>query len=685
MFRSNPIREINTIMKTVLFLCLSMMLVVGSVSTLAQGTPQTERDRVGLFGNYAIGVHSSNFRELGVGNCCPEFTSATGSGLFFGLGYIKTLSPSLDLSIRAHYGMFNAAFRQNESKAVVLANGTEQATISHEIDAEFTQMSIEPLLGYSVAPGLWLQGGLTAGFFLSNTFEQAERLVTPADGAFVIGQSRTRVRNQSSGDIGPISSFGVGITVGARYDLPATASRSLLISPEVLFTFNPMSSINVGTWNIHHLRFGLGVSMVPPELTDDMSDDDLYTYARTTPPPSKGAPGVPFVTRLDATGLTAEGTSTPVSSIQVEEFSSTRVRPLLPYVFFDQGSATLPERYRRVREEQTETFSVDNFYNIDAMVTYQHLLNIIGKRMQADPSASLTITGCADPSDNDVSGGLAEARADAVKSYLTSVWNIEASRLTVERRALPEQAANSNEADGRAENRRVELRASTPAILAPVTSQDTARVFSPAGLRLIPSMDPRSPIASWTIFAADGERVLRTWHGTDPLPANVDWRMDEQARFITPTTRSIEYLMATRDADGVTIPSGNASIPVQYISLADKRGRADKEMDRYSMILFGFDKSDVTPAHQPVIDAVKAKVKPTSTVRVVGYTDRSGSDDYNQRLSEQRAKSVARALGVPERQAIGLGKRFPPFDNSTPEGRFYSRTVEVLVETPTGR
>jgi len=103
------------------------------------------------------------------------------------------------------------------------------------------------------------------------------------------------------------------------------------------------------------------------------------------------------------------------------------------------------------------------------------------------------------------------------------------------------------------------------------------------------------------------------------------------------------------------------------------------------MILFGFDKSDVTSAHQPIIDAVKTKVKPSSTVRVVGYTDRSGTDAYNERLSEQRAKSVARALGVPESQAVGLGKRFPPFDNSTPEGRFYSRTVEVIVETPINR
>jgi outer membrane protein OmpA-like peptidoglycan-associated protein len=672
-------------MKTLFTLLLILLLADWSPS-FAQSTAPAERDRIGLFGNYAIGMHTSSFRDLTVGSCCPEFTSATGSGLFLGLGYIKRLSSSLDLSVRAHYGSFNAAFRETESKVVILGNSTETATISHELDAKFSQLSVEPLLGYNIAPNLWLQGGLTAGFLLSRTYEQVERLVSPQDGVFGSSPGTgTKERNRFSGDIDPINAFGVGITVGARYDLAANASRTVVVSPEVLFTYNPMSSISTGTWNMHHLRFGLGVSFVPPDLTDELSDEDLYTFARSTPPPVKGAPGVPFVTRLDGVGLTAEGTTTPVSSIQVEEFASTRVRPLLPYVFFDQGSSTLPERYRRVREDRTDAFSVDNFYNIDAMVTYQHLLNIVGKRMQEDPAAKLTITGCADPSDGDVSGSLAAARAETVKSYLTSVWGIESNRLSVERRALPEQAANTNDADGRAENRRVELRASSPTILAPVTSRDTARVFTPAGLRLTPSMDPRVPIASWTVFTADGERILRAWHGGDPLPASVDWRLEEQSRLFSPNVRSVEYLMATRDSGGAVVPSGTTSIPVRYTSLADKQGRADKELDRYSMILFGFDKSDVTPAHQPVIDAVKSKMKPNSTVRVVGYTDRSGTAEYNQRLSEQRARSVARALGVPETQATGLGERFPPFDNSTPEGRFYSRTVEVFVETPTGR
>lgn len=669
-------------------LVVTLGVSLTTVSAQVQPQPELDRDRISIFGNYAIGLHSSNFRELGVGNCCPEFTSASGSGLFFGLGYITPLSPTLDLSIRAHYGMFNAAFNESEVKEVVLSNGIQSATIAHIIDADFSQISIEPLLGYHVTRDFVLQGGLTAGFFLSSVFSQEEQLETPTDGAFVSRDATgnavySRVRNKFNGDIANVSSFGVGLTVGARYDLPATANRSVLISPEVLFTYNPMSLVSAGSWNAHHLRFGIGVSLAPPEIEDEQSDAELYMLTRATPRPVKGAPGVPFVALLSVAGLTAEGTTSGATTIRVEEFASTRVRPLLPYIFFEQGSAQLPERYRRLREQQVESFEVGNFYNLDAMVTYHHVLNIIGKRMLDNPSATLSVTGCSDASDADASGSIAFGRADIIKQYLVDIWGIESRRVSVERRGLPELASNASEADGRAENRRAELRASMPEILAPVGSQDTMRVFTPAGLRFTPSIDPRVPIASWTLFVADGDRILRTWHNGDPLPSNIDWRLEEQSRLFSPTTNSLEYVLATRDSSGTLVPSGTASIPVQYVSIDSKRSSgADKSMDRFSMILFGFDKSDLSPAHQTTVNDVKSLVKPTSSVRVVGYTDRSGSDDYNQRLSEQRARSVARALGVSESQATGLGKRFPLYDNATPEGRFYSRTVEVFVETP---
>jgi outer membrane protein OmpA-like peptidoglycan-associated protein len=71
---------------------------------------------------------------------------------------------------------------------------------------------------------------------------------------------------------------------------------------------------------------------------------------------------------------------------------------------------------------------------------------------------------------------------------------------------------------------------------------------------------------------------------------------------------------------------------------------------------------------------------------VEGHTDSTGSDDYNQALSERRAASVkaqivSTGMAEPEVRAVGLGETQPVESNDTPEGRTENRRV-VIVVTP---
>jgi outer membrane protein OmpA-like peptidoglycan-associated protein len=70
---------------------------------------------------------------------------------------------------------------------------------------------------------------------------------------------------------------------------------------------------------------------------------------------------------------------------------------------------------------------------------------------------------------------------------------------------------------------------------------------------------------------------------------------------------------------------------------------------------------------------------------ITGHTDNIGSDKYNKKLSEQRAKAVADFLitgGVPADKIIYEGKGFsePAYPNDTEKGRSYNRRVEILVK-----
>jgi outer membrane protein OmpA-like peptidoglycan-associated protein len=74
-------------------------------------------------------------------------------------------------------------------------------------------------------------------------------------------------------------------------------------------------------------------------------------------------------------------------------------------------------------------------------------------------------------------------------------------------------------------------------------------------------------------------------------------------------------------------------------------------------------------------------------LRVDGYTDSSGSDAYNLKLSHNRAAAVASLLagtGIPRAtmEIRGLGKANPVADNSTPAGRLENRRVAIIVLVP---
>lgn len=73
-----------------------------------------------------------------------------------------------------------------------------------------------------------------------------------------------------------------------------------------------------------------------------------------------------------------------------------------------------------------------------------------------------------------------------------------------------------------------------------------------------------------------------------------------------------------------------------------------------------------------------------TNIMVAGHTDNTGTEEYNQELSEQRAMSVAEYAAFTGVEAsrmtiIGYGEQQPVADNSTAEGRQQNRRVEIAI------
>ncbi|RJP19746.1 MAG: OmpA family protein [Candidatus Abyssobacteria bacterium SURF_5] len=108
-------------------------------------------------------------------------------------------------------------------------------------------------------------------------------------------------------------------------------------------------------------------------------------------------------------------------------------------------------------------------------------------------------------------------------------------------------------------------------------------------------------------------------------------------------------------------------------------------------ILFDVNEYSLKPGAEDNLTKISDVVVryPDFNIIVEGHTDSTGTDQYNQTLSERRAEAVANALiarGVdPARiQTIGYGEMRPVATNETPEGRQQNRRVELHIKPKEG-
>jgi outer membrane protein OmpA-like peptidoglycan-associated protein len=320
------------------------------------------------------------------------------------------------------------------------------------------------------------------------------------------------------------------------------------------------------------------------------------------------------------------------------------------------------------------------------------------------------------------------------------------------------------------ENRRVELQSDTPEILAPLLLQSVRSAEERPQLVVRPNVSlgsessngsepsnsrsnssssaaseavkisgaaQASDIQRWQILvrAAASENamtntaknttqnttnspVLKQWSGVGAVPKELVWDLNDglndDAQTAPPALFDVE--LSVTDARGRTANT-HQTLPVRV--RRDERedsstpSSANRELqpaalERYRLILFDYNSSDLTQSHRATIDLVKKSLQSSlersqqppagePSIFVTGYTDRVGNEDGNKRLSLARARSTADALGLLTKDAgaensrgnsqeksrafiTGNGSTPLLYDNDVPEGRFYCRTVIVQIQ-----
>jgi outer membrane protein OmpA-like peptidoglycan-associated protein len=150
---------------------------------------------------------------------------------------------------------------------------------------------------------------------------------------------------------------------------------------------------------------------------------------------------------------------------------------------------------------------------------------------------------------------------------------------------------------------------------------------------------------------------------------------------------TVRHLSSNRNLDDVAstvfICDNSATFKSTTLEAAMEPEYEDVVLD--GEILFDYDSFDLTEEAKTSIDGYieryKDRFNEIAEIMIIGHTDAIASQQYNQKLSEQRARSVADYIqainGIPDTniEAIGKGKIEPIATNFTEEGRQKNRRV----------
>lgn len=105
-----------------------------------------------------------------------------------------------------------------------------------------------------------------------------------------------------------------------------------------------------------------------------------------------------------------------------------------------------------------------------------------------------------------------------------------------------------------------------------------------------------------------------------------------------------------------------------------------------STVNFEFDKSDLTPQAKANLDKLVSvfRKNPKTNIAIYGYTDSVGKDEYNAKLSRNRANAVkayfvSKGVGTKRFTTEGMGEADPIASNDTEAGRAQNRRVEFGI------
>ncbi len=689
-------------MKSFFTFVLMVILLVGSVEKAeAQHNldKNTKYMTFGVFGGANLLNHYAKIPYIPGSPDCGYFDHGDALGYFFGIlsGY-SIINNRLSVDLRLSYDYRPSKFAKVRKGGIVYNADKDEYTdlyVQHTHSSTLTYLNFE--LGLKALPfddlPIYLRFGFDAGnpLFSSDNIYKA-RIVSPEWALNPSGHKEDVVAEGDMNSAG--TAMGASLGFGYEFEL----NKDFFVAPEISYRYGINSISSDFEWNTNIIRVGvtafwaipIGTTKHPIEIEPEIKEPEKEEEIIIVKKEVKKKP-----VKIEPKKV-IEKPKPLIEKFNVDDFSLTetivtQAYPLLLYVFFDENDARLKSKYKSTIEP---TQFAESNLPVNTIDIYYHIFDIVGSRLKKYPDAKITLTGTSDgkegssPEERLV---LAEQRADNIKQYLISKWEINPNKIKIKTRNIPELPTSDSYQEGFEENRRVEIYSNSPEILAPVIHSKFLEYSSTQeAINANITMNERN-ILAWELSIVDkqnNEIFKRNRSGklrgygrlNNAIKIPVNQILINEAGRAASSNANLQAIYKATNA------SGKSETKKEPIKISMSKNQF--EVGRLNLIVFDFDKSDISSLNKKlIIDFVKSSIHKNSIVKITGGTDRLGEADYNKELSLERAKSVKDFLKSIEPninivQVQGTGAEVLKYNNDLPEGRFYCRTVMIEIKTP---
>lgn len=669
-----------------------------------------------LFINAGGIFHIADFTALpNCPNCSPRFNNTWGKYLEFGLKYQILTFNNTDFLLGLSTSYLTGNFNRNENTTIIRNAIEENAVFSHKLSSQMLLINFYPSMQRKLSNHFSANLALGISIPVYSDYVQSETIIQPEDYYFYDPESQiiSKKRNIYQGKMFDNLPFLLRPELSFNYIMLTDSRLQFQPNVKVAYSINSLYNYSkVKYWNLLTISAGIDIRLnkyekiIIPEENEHIYNIDTVYFESAISSNAGYIKGIenyskqsidygsyifnqhihsridtiinhnPFID-LDISLELYNKDANKQDSLyfETEEIIYSQLSPLLNYIFFDENSSDIPKRYKLINNLKAADYNYFELLNKNSLAIYYDLLNIIGFRLKQSTEGDIIVTGYID-NIGEKNTDLAESRAMSVKNYLVSVWSVPDDRIKMKFGTLPALPSTPiTEFEKMEENRRVEITSSNPQILEPVFISDTLykilNTKAIINLNHLPESDfhyeYKLQSADSTLLISSNETLRHNALSIDL--SNITTRLSEEL--------TLELLLRyTADGRDTLI---KYILPVKIYDR--QKLLNEKKIDEYSLILFDFDSYNITRQQAKIVDFISNRLADNSIVEITGYTDKTGDEAYNIRLSENRAKILSNSLKHNNTIIKGSGNKPLLFDNSLPEGRFYCRTVIIRVIT----